>query len=52
MIYADYTNAAGLAHLFVEFSAALDKVVEEDVEDSRLGVGYAFTCYKNGEFVK
>ena len=53
MTYAGYTNTAGLVHLFVEFSAALDKVVgEEDIDNDRLGVGHFYTGYENGEFVK
>ena len=55
--YGGFTDGAGIAVLSLRFSRRLDESVakmeaEEDVDDDRLGVGYLYTGYENGEFVK
>lgn len=54
--YGGYFNKCGIAQMLKDFSTVLDESVArmnaiEDVEDSRLGVGFGFIGYSDGAFI-
>jgi hypothetical protein len=54
--YGGYIDGMGVIRMMQEFTTAVDASVKragrEDVEDSRLGMGYGYVGYANGAFVK
>jgi hypothetical protein len=54
--YGGYIDGMGITKMLRGVSAAVDASVErgklEDVEESRLGVGYGYVGYKDGVFIK
>jgi hypothetical protein len=55
-VYGGYVDSTGITKMLREFSVSVDASVKraalEDVEDSRLGVGYGYVGYVNGTFPK
>lgn len=54
--YNGYFNKGSIAQMLKDFSTALDESVArmnaiEDVEDSRLGVGFGVIGYSDGAFI-
>jgi hypothetical protein len=54
--YGGYIDSMGVTKMLRVFSTAVDASVErgklEDVEDSRLGIGYGYVGYMDGAFKK
>jgi hypothetical protein len=54
--YGGYIDGMGVTKMLRVFTTAVDASVErgksEDVEDSRLGIGYGYVGYMDGAFKK
>lgn len=55
-IYGGYTDGAGITKRLRKFSTTINasavRTESEDVEDSRLGIGYGYVGHVDGMFVK